>query len=522
MSVPVRKCAIYTRKSTEDGLEQEFNSLDAQYEACQAYIKSQKSEGWILAKTHYEDGGFSGGNIDRPGLTRLLEDIKARKVNTVVVYKIDRLTRSLLDFSRLVGTFDEYGVTFVSVTQSFNTTTSMGRLTLHVFLSFAQFEREVIAERVRDKFSASKKRGIWMGGTLPMGYRVDKRQLFINPETAGLVGMIFERYLELGSICKLMKDLRLKEVRSPVRTRENGRLSGGCYFTGGALRHILHNPIYIGKIRHKDKVYDGLHEGIISPEIWQRTQDRLHLQAFQTVRQKKIARNPEILLGKLFDMDGNLYTRVQGQKGKRGHFHYYVSPKLQKCKDHSGNILSRISAPEIEGHIQNVINARLGEVNQLNEILQMDPVANKEVLEAVVAGRHKLLDVVQAINKISVGIRTVTIEIRLSELCPYIDDTLKLDTSAVCPNAISRIETPFRTSRSMRGTLVIKPEPDYGEDLQSLKLKPDALKDFVRGTVWRSEYFMGYSISRIASREGLSEGFVEKLIRNSLVDQGLI
>jgi site-specific DNA recombinase len=314
MNMPSRKCAIYTRKSTEDGLEQEFNSLDAQYEACYAYIKSQKSEGWIPAKTHYVDGGFSGGNIERPGLKNLLEDIKAGRVNTVVVYKIDRLTRSLLDFSKLVETFDKYGVTFVSVTQSFNTTTSMGRLTLHILLSFAQFEREVIAERVRDKFAASKKRGIWMGVTLPMGYRVDKRQLFINPERAKLVRLIFERYLELGSICSLMKDLRTRGIKSPVRTLENGRLTGGCVFTGGALRHILHNPIYIGKIRHKDKIYGGLHEPILSHEIWERAQNQLAQKSFQTVRQKKIAQNPEILLGKLVDIDGNPYTRKRGKK----------------------------------------------------------------------------------------------------------------------------------------------------------------------------------------------------------------
>ena len=248
-------CAIYTRKSSEEGLEQSFNSLQAQREACEAYVLSQKHEGWQVLPTLYDDGGFSGGNMERPGLKQLLADISSGRVSTVVVYKVDRLTRSLTDFARIVETFDARGVSFVSVTQQFNTTTSMGRLTLNVLLSFAQFEREVTGERIRDKVAASKKKGMWMGGNIPLGYDLKDRNLIINSQEAAQVRLIFREYVRLGSVFELYEWLKDKGIRSKVRTASTGRKLGGSVLSRGTLYHLLSNPLYIGKIAHKGKIY---------------------------------------------------------------------------------------------------------------------------------------------------------------------------------------------------------------------------------------------------------------------------
>src|SRR5579884_4156470 len=253
------RCAIYTRKSSEEGLDQDFNSLDAQHEACAAYIKSQASEGWKLVRERYDDGGISGGTLERPGLQRLLADIAAGHIDIVVVYKVDRLTRSLLDFAKLVEAFDKAGTSFVSITQSFNTTTSMGRLTLNMLLSFAQFEREVTAERIRDKIAQSKARGMWMGGTPPIGYRPDGRSLAIVEEDATLVRQIFNRYAELGNVRLLADELEEARIYSPVRQSGTGRAFGGRPFSRGQLYRILSNPLYIGRIDHGGRSHQANH-----------------------------------------------------------------------------------------------------------------------------------------------------------------------------------------------------------------------------------------------------------------------
>ena len=269
------RCAIYTRKSTDEGLDQEFNSLDAQREACAAYILSQKHEGWTALPTLYDDGGFSGGSMERPALKALLADVEARKIDVVVVYKVDRLTRALADFARIVAIFDAANVSFVSVTQAFNTTSSMGRLTLNVLLSFAQFEREVTAERIRDKIAASKKKGMWMGGAVPIGYRVEARKLVPHPEEAAQVRAIFERYLALGTVPKLQVELERSGQRSPLRISTSGKRSGGAVFSRGNLYALLTNPLVIGRIRHHDEVYPGQHPAIIEQELWDQVQERL-------------------------------------------------------------------------------------------------------------------------------------------------------------------------------------------------------------------------------------------------------
>lgn len=307
------RCAIYTRKSTEEGLDMEFNTLDAQREACEAYIASQRSEGWVATRDRYDDGGFSGGNLERPGLKQLLTDIDDGLIDVVVVYKIDRLSRSLTDFSKLVEIFDRNGVTFVSVTQSFNTTTSMGRLTLNILLSFAQFEREVIGERIRDKVAASRKRGIWMGGYVPLGYDVQDRKLVVNDAEAASVRRIFERFVELGSATVLARELR----------REGFRNKQGTLIDKGYLYRLLKNRVYRGEAVHKGTAYPGEHDAIIDDNLW----DRAHAILQESPRKRannSRSRTPALLKGLIFSDTGAAMTPTSTKKGAKL-YRYYVS-----------------------------------------------------------------------------------------------------------------------------------------------------------------------------------------------------
>jgi site-specific DNA recombinase len=319
----LQRCAVYTRKSTEDGLEQEFNSLDAQYEACAAYALSQRHEGWIVVPERYDDGGFSGGNMQRPGLVRLLADVAAGKVDIILVYKIDRLTRSLADFAKIVEVLDRAEASFVSITQSFNTTTSMGRLTLNMLLSFAQFEREVTGERIRDKIAASKRKGMWMGGPVPLGYEVDARKLVVNEREAELVRHIYQRYLEMSSVVELADELNRQGYRTKVQQRASGPHRGGCIFRRGTLYHLLSNRIYLGQMVHKGEYFAGEHPAIISTELWDAVQVKLKANASGTSRRLR-SQQPSLLVGLVFDGEGRAMTPSHATKpGKR--YRYYVT-----------------------------------------------------------------------------------------------------------------------------------------------------------------------------------------------------
>lgn len=340
------RCAIYTRKSTEEGLDQAFSSLDAQREACSAYITSQKHEGWQELSEYYDDDGFSGGSMERPGLVQLLANILEGKVDVVVVYKVDRLTRALADFARMVTIFDEAGGSFVSVTQQFNATTSMGRLTLNVLLSFAQFEHEVTAERIRDKIAASKAKGMWMGGIPPIGYHPENRMLFNVPNDADLVRTIFQRYLELGLVRKLQAELKGAGLLTPLRITQKGKPSGECAFSRGKLYHLLSNSIYVGRIRHRDKIYEGLHTAIIDQDIWDKVQAMLADNRNSHASRSK-ARDPSPLAGILHDPSGNKMRLVHTTKaGQR--YRYYVSPELIEGSVETGAKGWRIPAEELE------------------------------------------------------------------------------------------------------------------------------------------------------------------------------
>ena len=349
------RCAIYTRVSTDHGLEQDFNSLDSQREAAEAYIKSQAHEGWLLVRTAYDDGGFSGGSMERPALQKLLVEIQAGRIDVVVVYKVDRLTRSLADFAKLVELFDAHHVSFVSVTQSFNTTTSMGRLTLNVLLSFAQFEREVTSERIRDKIGASKKRGLWVGGMVPLGYASRDKKLVVVEEEAERVRLIFQRYVELGSLNRLLQDLREKGVVTKLRPLNNGRTIGGIPFTRGPLAYLLRNRFYIGEVVYRGTICPAEHEPILDRELFEAVQRKLTEQRNGSPRARH--RSGALLTGKLVDEQGHRMTPTQVRKGGRV-YRYYISSALHQGQPEEAGPFARVSAPAIEGAIVGVLRDR--------------------------------------------------------------------------------------------------------------------------------------------------------------------
>jgi site-specific DNA recombinase len=361
----VIRCAIYTRKSSEEGLEQSFNSLDAQREACQAFVASQRQEGWRALPARYDDGGFSGGTLSRPALKRLLADVEAKKVDTIVVYKVDRLTRSLADFAKIVEALDARGVSFVSVTQQFNTTSSMGRLTLNVLLSFAQFEREVTGERIRDKIAASKRKGMWMGGTVPLGYEVKERKLIVNPKEAKLVNRLFRLYLELGCVRKLKARLDREGITTKVRTSVVGNQSGGNAYARGALYKILQNWIYLGEIHHAKQYYQGEHEAIVPRDLWDLVQNKL---ASNNRGQKSGARakSPGLLAGLLWDAAGNRFTPSHAVKNGR-RYRYYV------CQAKDGDSGAETKAVRLPAHdVERQVILRLQSFLQSNQAIMSE------------------------------------------------------------------------------------------------------------------------------------------------------
>ena len=379
MAEKTLRCAAYTRKSTEDGLLQEFNSLDAQYEACAAYALSQRHEGWTLNPQRYDDGGFSGGNMQRPGLVRLLADVAAGKVDIILVYKIDRLTRSLADFAKIVDVLDKAEASFVSITQSFSTTTSMGRLTLNMLLSFAQFEREVTGERIRDKIAASKRKGMWMGGPVPLGYEVDNRRLVINFGEADLVRHIYQSYLTSTSVVELADELNRQGHRTKLQQRSSGPHRGSCEFRRGTLYHLLSNRIYLGMIVHKGEAHPGEHPAIIDLDLWDQVQAKLAANASGTSRRLK-SQQPSLLVGLVFDGEGRAMTPSHATKpGKR--YRYYVTRSDQ---------LDDAPAWRVSAHdLERLVCERLSE--QLCDqqcICDLAPSASAAVIQTMLAQAH--------------------------------------------------------------------------------------------------------------------------------------
>ena len=363
------RCAVYTRKSTEYNLDLAFNSLDAQREACEAYIKSQAQEGWRAIPTRYDDGAFSGASLERPALQQLLADVRLGTIDIVLVYKVDRLTRSLADFAKLIELFDAHGVSFVSVTQSFNTSSSMGRLTLNVLLSFAQFERELIGERVRDKIAASKRKGLWVGGPVPLGYAAVQKKIVVVPAEAEAVRTIFARYLALGSIRALAEELDRQGIRSKRRQLSNGRSVGGARFGVGALAHLLKNRFYIGEVVYRGEVYGAEHEPILDLTLFEAVQGKLAAQA--VARRCRLRGSRVVLSGRLFDSFGNRMSPSHTNKsGVR--YRYYVSQVVLQGKPQPAGLVSRVPAAEVEAFVVAALRDHLSARNAGEQLPEND------------------------------------------------------------------------------------------------------------------------------------------------------
>ncbi len=518
------RCAIYTRKSSEEGLGQEFNSLQAQREACEAFITSQKSEGWKVVRTTYDDGGWSGGTLDRPAIQRLLSDIEASKVDVVVVYKIDRLTRSLFDFAKIVEVFDAHSVSFVSVTQAFNTTTSMGRLTLNVLLSFAQFEREVTGERIRDKIAASKKKGMWMGGFVPLGYDAKDRRLVINTGKAKIVRHIFCRYLELGSVYKLKAELDTDGVTSKRRTSATGKSCGGRPIAAGALYQMLQNPIYIGRIAHKRSIYEGEHEAIIEPDLWASVQQSLTRKRIKR-REGRSARESSLLAGLIFDADGGRLTPSHTVKqGKR--YRYYVSRSLIADPGLSPVEARRIPAVELEQFVLNQLCDLLADQNRIWDVLSSAKLSNCSVLSGMQQANKLAQDlprvdsrvnVLRLVRKVVVCDNRLKIEISVAELINQLVQGKLLGTDEhVIRNLRQRqsmmvLSSPYRPVR--RGSemrLVIN-----GQLGTQYRPDPTLIRAVAKANVWWEELRSGnvHTIKEIAVREKSDERYVARILK---------
>lgn len=514
------RCAIYTRKSSEEGLEQNFNSLDAQREACEAYITSQHGEGWQLVRTAYDDGGFSGGNVERPALKQLLSDIRAERIDIVIVYKVDRLSRSLADFVRLVDLFDKHDVSFVSVTQQFNTSTSMGRLTLNVLLSFAQFEREVTGERIRDKIAASKRKGMWMGGTVPLGYEVQDKQLIVKDSDAILVVQIYQMYLDLGSVRKLKLELDSQGIVSTKRPGGNGDRCPKS-FTRGALYHLLSNPIYVGNIAHKGQLYDGRHSAIIDQSLWDEVQDQLS-ENRKSRRVRVSAAAPSLLAGVIYDDRGHPMSPSHAKKRSR-RYRYYTSQAVLLYKDADAGSVIRAPAQTVETAVVDELKRRL-----------TTPVALLELISPRTFGADRTEVLLERANEL--GNRWDTLP--LSEQIGYLKDLigrvvlsrnairitfspdaflaiLLPNDSQVGSDDISRFEVviPAELKRcGIESRLVISGAENTDAHPASTEAIQSALG---KALVWNSGLINGEikSIRAVAEREGVDDRHAARLIR---------
>jgi len=513
------RCAIYTRKSSEEGLEQSFNSLEAQQEACRAYILSQKHEGWTVLNTRYDDGGFSGGTMERPALELLLEDIKAGKIETVVVYTVDRLTRSLNDFSRIIEVFDLHGVSFVSVTQQFNTTTSMGRLTLNVLLSFAQFEREVTGERIRDKIAASKKKGMWMGGVVPQGYDCVDRRLVINRAEARTVRRIFQEYLRLGCVSELKDYLDRKRIRSKVRTSAGGRTSGGTAYSRGALYHLLNNHIYIGEIVHRGKSHPGQHEAIVPRELWNKVAARLE-ENNQAHRMGKSQSTPSLLTGKLFDSNGVRFTPTYAVKNAK-RYRYYTSQTVVR-KGGIKPVITRFPAQELEHFITSQVLLLLQTPPKCTAGMKNSPIKGSAAERAEDLARQwpkletsKQREFVRNIlGRVTVGQTAVWIEIDRTMLLATLLGQKPEALRPWCAHklGILRLTGDFQVLRRGGELRVISP---HGDSSFQGKRVPSLVKAVARARDWYERIVAGEvtTIRQLAQKLGLPRRYVRRILQ---------
>ncbi len=507
MSRVAKRCAIYTRKSTEDGLDQEFNSLDAQREACEAFIASQRAEGWKALSNRYDDGGVSGGTLDRDAIQRLLDEVDQGRIDIVVVYKIDRLTRSLADFAKIVERFDAKGVSFVSVTQQFNTSTSMGRLTLNVLLSFAQFEREVTAERIRDKIAASKQKGLWMGGLVPLGYNAVDRKLVINEREAETVKSIFSAFAEGACVKAIASDLDAKGIRS--KQRSNG--CGGKAFSRGALYKILSNPIYRGEVAHRKKRYPGAHQGIISPELWEKAATRLEA---GKRRETGKASHPSPLAGRIIADREPLTPTHATNHGRR--YRYYVSRSLTEkgADDKAG---WRLPASEVETIVVTLIRQWLSELavtssnsvaDSIDDVRRRQKALEALSTESTAASVHSILSTWRCAIK-EVAIHATSVRLTIDAQAPPVSHlSIEYDSMSVGGGNGGDIviERAIRLARRGVGRKLI---------LDDTRVEPDQtmIDLVVMARCWRAEIFEnGAALKDLAARDGIDQGDASRFL----------
>ena len=496
------RCAIYTRKSSEDGLEQEFNSLDAQREACASYVASQKHEGWVLLPTAYDDGGLSGGSLERPALQRLMQDMRDGLVDQIIVYKIDRLTRSLADFSKIVDVLDAAGASFVSVTQSFNTATSMGRLTLNMLLSFAQFEREVTAERIRDKIAASKRKGLWMGGLVPIGYDADGRTLSINEAEAATIRTLYDLYEAHQTVRAVKEQADRLKLQTKVRAAADEPVRGGGPFARGHIHHILTNPLYAGRIRHRKLVHDGQHPALIDPTRWDRIQELLQDGAAKDRRTRSKTQS-SLLCGKLFDETGDRLTpsHTKTRSGKR--LRYYVSHRLIAKSGEKTLDGWRLPAPELEAHVAALTRKTLADASAATRL--MTGASSDDIGDAQANLTNWLATAVQAdilglTEKIAIDPGQLTVQIEQSQVA----DVLGTHAETLNEDALS-IRSVFQIRKRGVETKLIFADLPVGQD--------DALiRNIAKAHSWFEQMKTGKTFAQIADAEKTSKRRVQQMI----------
>jgi site-specific DNA recombinase len=505
------RCAVYTRVSTDSGLDQEFNSLDAQYDASQAYIRSQAHAGWALVKSRYDDGGFSGGSTARPALQRLLDDIRAHRVNVIVVYKVDRLTRSLADFAKLVELFDANGVSFVSVTQQFNTTTSMGRLTLNVLLSFAQFEREVTSERIRDKIGASKRKGLWVGGVVALGYHAKDRKITVVDDEARVVRHIFQRYLELGSLNALLADLRSSGIKTKIRPLSSRRTVGGIPFTRGSLVYLLRNRFYIGEVGYKGEIFKGEQPTILDSALFEAVQSKLEAQRTNHT----IARHSSeaMLMGLIFDSRDNRMTPTYAiKKGVR--YRYYVSSNLNQGDKAGAAPLNRVPAIEIETLVLAAIKDKLGSEQQAGIAHSESPRSDGELI------RMQVTRIVVRTDEVVVTLRDRQLDAQKAA------GQLKRSSPNRTASKTIEIKIPWRKRPSKLPREIIRPVDSDNSDRRPIRSETRAtlVKAIANGRRWLEELVTGLVISadQIALREQCSVRQVNRVITLAFLAPDLV
>jgi site-specific DNA recombinase len=516
-----KRCAIYTRKSSEEGLDQNFNSLHAQRQACEAFIRSQAGEGWRLIKTAYDDGGFSGGTMERPALKALLAATKEKRIDVVVVYKVDRLTRSLADFAKIVEIFDAHGVSFVAVTQQFNTTTSMGRLTLNVLLSFAQFEREVTGERIRDKIAASKQKGMWMGSTPPLGYDLQDRRLAVNKAEAETVRLIFKLYLELKTLRRVREELDRRSIASKQWVSRGNVRHGGYRFGRGALYHLLANPIYVGEIRHKSVTYPGQHEPIIARTTWQRVQEMLSKKAAHP-RGRTTRKSTGLLMGKLFDESGEPLYSCWAKKGQR-RYRYLVSKRLVRGNSKPDGRGWRLPAERMERAVIAGIRRIVSDPGALASTLKACGFAAAELKQAIETFDAQVKSLEQVETTENTGTLIERIELRRDgmQITLSLRGLLPADRfpAGGADLRMTRL-VPLQMKRRGVETRLVLP----GEAVTVPRTDPALLRALTRGCQWFGELAAGTvsSTKQIASREGVSDSYVRHMVPLALLAPAIV